>query len=115
VEVTDLWLVQLRKGVVELLILRLLVQRGELHGYAVVKELQSLGRLIAGENTVYPVLKRLEADALLTSRWVESTGGPPRKYYKVSDAGTAFLAEAATEWDVIVDSMRALEGAERNG
>jgi PadR family transcriptional regulator PadR len=115
VEVTDLWLVQLRKGVVELLILRLLALKGELHGYAIVKELQALGRLIAGESTVYPVLKRLEADGLLGSRWVESSSGPPRKYYTLSGTGSAFLAEAATEWDAIVGSMCALEGADRNG
>lgn len=114
-ELTDLWIVQLRKGVVELLILRLLALHGELHGYAVVKELQSLGRLIAGESTVYPVMKRLEADGLLTSHWVESSGGPPRKYYSVSATGSRFLTEAAAEWGVIVDSMRTLEGADRNG
>jgi PadR family transcriptional regulator PadR len=113
-EATDLWLVQLRKGVVELLILRLLALKGELHGYAIVRELRSLGRLIAGESTVYPVVRRLEADGMLGSRWVESSGGPPRKYYKVSEAGAAFLAEAGAEWDVVVESMCMLKGDEKD-
>jgi len=112
VDVTDQWLVQLRKGVVELLILRLLVLRDELHGYAIVKELESRGRFVAGESTVYPVLKRLEADGLLTTRWVESSAGPPRKYYRVSGTGAAFLAEAGDEWDALVAAMSALKGAE---
>ena len=104
------WLAQLRKGVVELLILRLLARKGELHGYAVVKELHSLGRLIAGESTVYPVLKRLQIDGLVTSRWVQASAGPPRKYYQISKAGVEFLADASAEWDALVNSMNSLEG-----
>ncbi len=104
-DATAQWLVQLRKGVVELLVLRLLASRGELHGYAIVKELLSLGRLVAGESTVYPVLKRLESDGLLTARWVEAEGGPPRKYYAVTAAGHEFLDEARREWDALVESM----------
>lgn len=107
-EVTAQWLAQLRKGIVELLVLRLLSLKGELHGYAIVKELHSLGRLIAGESTVYPVLKRLESEGLLTSRWVEAGTGPPRKYYAISEGGSAFLVEAGIEWDAVVASMDAL-------
>jgi PadR family transcriptional regulator PadR len=105
VDITSQWLVQLRKGVVELLVLRLLASRGELHGYAIVKELLSLGRLVAGESTVYPVLKRLESDALLSARWVEAEGGPPRKYYALTETGQTFLDEAGREWDALVESM----------
>jgi PadR family transcriptional regulator PadR len=109
VDYTDQWLVQLRKGVVELLVLRLLTQRGELHGYAIVKELLALGPLVAGESTVYPVLRRLEADGLLTSRWVESTSGPPRKYYKLSNAGSVVLDDAQRQWDTVVDTVIRLQ------
>jgi len=111
---TDQWLVQLRKGVVELLVLRLLALKGELHGYAIVRELLSLGRLVAGESTVYPVLRRLQADGLLESRWVEADGGPPRKYYSVTDAGSAFLLDAGLEWDAIVESMQRLQGEDHH-
>jgi PadR family transcriptional regulator, regulatory protein PadR len=74
-----------------------------------VKELQSIGELVAGESTVYPVLKRLEADSLLVSRWVEGGSSPPRKYYHVSDSGEAFLHEANREWGALVESMRSIE------
>lgn len=109
-ENTDQWLVQLRKGVVELLVLRLLALKGELHGYAIVKELLSLGQLVAGESTVYPVLRRLDSDKLLSSRWVEAEAGPPRKYYTVTETGHEFLHEANREWDALVESMSRLEG-----
>jgi PadR family transcriptional regulator PadR len=110
----DQWVVQLRKGVVELLVLRLLTLRGELHGYAIVKELLSLGQLVAGESTVYPVLKRLEADGLLASRWVGADAGPPRKYYTVTDAGFVFLEDARREWDALVESLERLQGENRH-
>ena len=103
------WIIQLRKGVIELLVLRLLARTGELHGYAIVKELQSIGQLVAGESTVYPVLKRLEADGLLTSRWVEGGSSPPRKYYRVSTSGEAFMRDASREWDTLVESLRSIE------
>ncbi len=110
---TDQWLVQLRKGTVELLVLQLLTLRGELHGYAIVKELLSPGRLVAGESTVYPVLKRLEADGMLDSRWVETNSGPPRKYYAITGKGATFLTEATREWDALVQSMHRLQGGEQ--
>ena len=106
---TEQWLAQLRKGVVELAILRLLRARRELHGYALVKELLSLGPIIAGESTVYPSVKRLEADGLLTSRWGEATSGPPRKYYALSTDGAKFLETAEEEWAAIVESMSRTE------
>ena len=112
---TDHWLVQLRKGVVELLALRLLARHLELHGYAIVKELLALGPVVAGESTVYPVLKRLEAEGLLDSRWVESSDGPPRKYYRLSSTGTAFLTDAQREWDAVAETINRLRGEESSG
>lgn len=93
-----------------MLVLRLLAARGPLHGYAIVKELMTMGPLVAGESTVYPVLRRLEADGLLSSEWVDPAEGPPRKYYELSTAGTSFLAAAEHEWDALLDSMKRLEG-----
>ena len=106
---TSRWLSQLRKGVLELLVLRLVALKGELHGYAIVKELFALGPLVAGESTVYPLVRRLESDGLLSSRWVESETGPPRKYYQLSDAGSTFLAEAQREWDSVADTISLLK------
>ena len=112
---TDRWLVQLRKGVVELLVLRLVSLHAELHGYRIVKELLAVGPVIAGESTVYPVLKRLEAEGLVESRWVEAAGGPPRKYYRLSPAGHRALAEAQLEWDSLVLSVDRLTEEDSDG
>ena len=59
------WLAQTRKGIVELFVLELLSSRGRMHGYGIVQALDELGDLVAGLSTVYPVLKRLEADGLV--------------------------------------------------
>jgi len=93
------WLAQLRKGVVELLVLALLRSEGPLHGYAIVQELESRGDLVAGVSTVYPVLKRLEADALVTASWGSGDEAGRRKYYSITDAGGRFLDEGSRQFD----------------
>lgn len=109
------WVAQLRKGVVDLMVLRLIARVGDLHGYAIVRELRTRSGLEAGESTVYPVLRRLEADGLLDSRWVAADGGPPRKYYGLTGAGTGFLARAGAEWDALVASVETLKGEGGHG
>ncbi len=103
------WVTQLRKGIVELLLLRVLAARGSLHGYALVRELQELGELIAGESTVYPILKRLESEGLLASRW-SAEAGAPRKYYELTADGRLFLERADAHWRSLVAVMASLEG-----
>ena len=103
------WVTQLRKGVVELLVLRLLAARGPLHGYAIARDLQEIGETVAGESTVYPVLKRLEAEGLVEGSWSAEGETPPRKYYVVTAAGQVFVAKAATQWRALNEAMRVLE------
>jgi PadR family transcriptional regulator PadR len=108
------WLTQLRKGVVELLVLGLLEARGALHGYGIVQELQQIGDLVAGVSTVYPVLKRLEADGLVAAAWgAEEDGAARRKYYEVTGAGSAFLEAGREQWQTLDRAMRGLEGEAR--
>jgi PadR family transcriptional regulator PadR len=108
------WLTQLRKGVVELLVLGLLEARGALHGYGIVQELQQIGDLVAGVSTVYPVLKRLETDGLVAAAWgAEDDGAARRKYYEITEAGGAFLAAGRDQWRVLDRAMRGLEGEAR--
>jgi PadR family transcriptional regulator, regulatory protein PadR len=111
----DRWVIQLRKGVVELMVLHLLAKTGEMHGYGIVKELESRGRLVAGESTVYPVLRRLKSDGLLSERWAEAAAGPPRKYYRLSEAGVSFIRDATEEWDALVESMCHLREEDHDG
>lgn len=103
------WSTQLRKGVVELMILSL-VRDEPLYGYAIVRELKERGGLVAGEGTVYPVLRRLEADALVSAAWSDEGPAGPRKYYRITEEGRAFLGRAWTEWDTVADALRELRG-----
>jgi PadR family transcriptional regulator, regulatory protein PadR len=103
------WVSQLRKGFVELLVL-LVLESGERYGYSIVQELRKLGDVVSGEATVYPVLKRLEANGSLTSRWVTESGGPPRKYYAITGSGREFLTRGLAEWDKTADAVATLKG-----
>jgi PadR family transcriptional regulator PadR len=104
------WLAQARKGIVELFVLELLAKRGRLHGYGIVQALDELGDLVAGVSTVYPVLKRLEADALVAAAWETEAPGNPRKYYEITPDGAVFLARAQAEWRRIGQAMDDLRG-----
>jgi PadR family transcriptional regulator PadR len=112
VEAYGPWLAQLRKGVVELLVLALLRARGPLHGYGIVQELEDLGDLIAGVSTVYPVLKRLEADSLVEASWGEGGEAGRRKYYAITPAGEAFLDEGSRQFDSLHASLGRIGGTD---
>jgi PadR family transcriptional regulator, regulatory protein PadR len=107
------WSAQLRKGAVELLILHLLEARGPLHGYGVAVELRKVGPIVAGENTIYPLLRRLEGDGLVRGAWSTEAPGNPRKYYEITDEGRRFLGLAAAEWDALVKAMTNVRGKKR--
>ncbi len=104
------WLAQARKGIVELFVLELLRSRGRMHGYGIVQALDELGDLVAGVSTVYPVLKRLESDGLVTASWETGAPGNPRKYYELTSDGAAFLGRAQAEWRRIGQAMDDLKG-----
>ena len=62
-------------------------------------------RLIVVEGTLYPLLTRLKNDDLLSYEWIESTQGPPRKYYKLTEKGEVFLGELETSWQELNDTV----------
>jgi PadR family transcriptional regulator PadR len=95
---------QMRKGVLEYCILLLL--KGEpVYAVNVIKGLRE-ANLIVVEGTVYPLLTRLKNDGLLSYRWEESTQGPPRKYYEITEKGRNFLVELEESWDDLVSAVR---------
>jgi len=97
---------QMRKGVLELCILAIL-SRGEKYPSDII-EVMKESHLLIVEGTLYPLLTRLKNDGLLTYRWVESTSGPPRKYFTLTDDGRKFLAEmsaAYRELNISVDKI----------
>jgi DNA-binding PadR family transcriptional regulator len=95
---------ELRRGTLVLAALALL-RRPE-YGYALLAALTDAGFEVDG-NTLYPLLRRLEGQGLLTSAWnTEETR--PRKFYETTPAGAALLAELVAEWDVLDGAVRSL-------
>ena len=94
---------QMRKGILEFCILSLIDQR-EMYVSDLIDELKK-GKLDVVEGTLYPLLTRLKNGEFLSYRWEESTGGPPRKYYQITEKGKLFLTELGTTWNELTDSV----------
>ncbi len=88
---------QLLKGVLSLLLLRLLAER-ESYGYEVVQRLRALGLCDIAEGSVYPALSRLEREGRVQARLVASSSGPARKYYRPTPAGNQALQQGTASW-----------------
>jgi len=94
---------QMRKGVLEFVILQLL-NRKEMYPSDIIGELKE-SKLIVVEGTLYPLLTRLKNAGLLDYRWEESKSGPPRKYYKLTELGQQFLSELSQTWNELVHAV----------
>src|SRR4051794_16916725 len=90
---------RLDRGDFGLLLLGLLAERS-MYGYELLAELRARTDAVIDlpEGTVYPALRRLERDGLITGRWQEAAGGPRRRYYDLTAAGTRSLADGAAAW-----------------
>lgn len=94
---------QMRKGILEFCILSLINQK-EMYVSDLIDELKK-GALDVVEGTLYPLLTRLKNADFLTYRWEESTGGPPRKYYQITEKGKVFLTELQNTWNELTQSV----------
>ena len=94
---------QMRKGILEFCILSLINEK-EMYVSDLIDELKN-GKLNVVEGTLYPLLTRLKNGEFLSYRWEESTGGPPRKYYQLTEKGKIFLAELLNTWNELTDSV----------
>ncbi len=88
---------QMRKGVLEYCILSILNGKDK-YASEILGTLKDAKMLVV-EGTIYPLLTRLKNAGLLSYRWEESTSGPPRKYYALTETGKLFLKELDTTWD----------------
>ena len=57
------------------------------------------------EGTLYPLLTRLKNGGFLSYQWIESTQGPPRKYYQLTEEGEAFLKELEAAWQELNNTI----------
>ncbi len=94
---------QMRKGVLEYCILSILSQKDS-YASDIIKRLKE-AKLIVVEGTLYPLLTRQKNAGLLSYRWEESTQGPPRKYYKLTQEGEKFLNELDKSWTELVEAV----------
>ena len=89
--------VQLKKGVLEMCVLALL-SKGDNYAYEIASQMADAVGM--GEGTIYPLMRRMQNDDLVTTYLQESASGPPRKYYKLTKAGAAALKAQRADWDV---------------
>jgi PadR family transcriptional regulator PadR len=94
---------QLRKGILEFCVLALL-QKEEAYPSDLLTSLKE-AELIVVEGTLYPLLNRLKNAGLLTYRWEESTSGPPRKYYSLTEQGKTFYKELSVSWEELKNAV----------
>ena len=98
---------QMKKGVLDMLVLRLLRSEAK-YGYQIIQEMKEKSEetFLLKDGTLYPVLYRLEDDNLVVSKWSESEGKQvPRKYYEITEAGKKTLDEIETVWKRISDGI----------
>jgi PadR family transcriptional regulator, regulatory protein PadR len=95
--------VQMRKGILEFCILHI-ISRGEIYASDMLDELTS-ARIMVVEGTLYPLLTRLKNAGLLDYKWVESTSGPPRKYYMLTELGKNSLESLDETWQELSESV----------
>ena len=98
---------QMRKGVLEYCILCIL-SRKEAYASVILEELKAANMIVV-EGTLYPLLIRQKNQGLLSYRWEESTQGPPRKYYVITEKGREQLAEMDAAWEEMVQSIQTLK------
>lgn len=94
---------QMRKGMLEYCILLLLHQE-QSYASDIIQNLKE-ARLIVVEGTLYPLLTRLKNEDLLSYEWAESTQGPPRKYYSLTEKGEAALVELESSWGELSNTV----------
>ena len=101
---------QFKKGVLELLVL-LIVENEDKYGYEMVEEVSKVVDI--NEGTIYPILKRLTNENYFETYLKESTEGPPRKYYHITNLGLERYDALLSEWTDFSDSVNAyLKGVE---
>ncbi len=94
---------QMRKGVLEYCILSIL--KDDDAYVAEILETLKDAKMLVVEGTIYPLLTRLKNAGLLSYRWEESTSGPPRKYYGLTETGKLFLKELNSTWDELQNAV----------
>ncbi len=97
---------QMKKGVLEFCILSILSKQ-DYYTSDIIKALKE-AKMIVVEGTLYPLLTRQKNAGLLSYRWEESTQGPPRKYYTLTEKGKEHLNELKLSWEELVEAVNSI-------
>ena len=100
----DALLAQMRRGTLQYCVLSLLADE-ERYGFDLIRGLAEMDGMVTSEGTIYPLLSRLRRDGLVESNWQESPSGPPRRYYRLTNAGRAALDAFRLEWRRFRDAV----------
>ena len=99
--------IQLKKGALDLCVLALL-SRGDSYAYEIASRLaEAIGM---GEGTIYPLMRRMQADGLVETYMVESSAGPSRKYYRLTGAGQTSFAAQKDAWRSFAGAVQSILG-----
>ncbi|MFJ7951765.1 PadR family transcriptional regulator [Lysinibacillus sp. NPDC096418] len=97
--------VQFKKGVLELCVL-VQLDKKDRYGYELVQRISD--QIEISEGSVYPLLRRLTKEEYFTTYLQESREGPPRKYYRLTDKGRAYLHHLMEEWKAFSEGVNQL-------
>lgn len=106
--------IQFKKGILEYCVLSILAQKN-CYGYELVQLISE--HMEISEGTIYPLLRRLKADSLVTTYLEESSDGPPRKYYQLTEKGIEVKEENERQWIQFSESVNIIcrPGASKGG
>jgi len=92
-----------------------ILEEGESYGYAILKRIDELsgGEMEWTDGMLYPLLHRLDRLGHVEARWDSPEGGRRRRYYRITPAGKAALAEHRRQWDVVTGALRSAWGGQR--
>ncbi|MBC2576119.1 PadR family transcriptional regulator [Peptostreptococcus canis] len=93
---------QFRKGALELCVLAM-INHKDMYGYEIVQNISK--SIEVNEGTIYPILRRLTKDSYFETYMVDSSGGPARKYYKMTNLGQNYFAQQEKEWYDFVEDV----------
>ena len=97
--------IQLKKGVLTLCVLALL-NRHDSYAYEIASTLSDA--IDMGEGTIYPLMRRMQSDGQVETYLVESSAGPSRKYYRLTDAGRRALDAQTSEWRAFAQAVESI-------
>jgi PadR family transcriptional regulator PadR len=101
---------QMRKGVLEFCVLSV-IRKGEAYPSDIIEQMKAANFQLL-EGTLYPLLTRLKNSGMVNYRWVESSSGPPRKYFSLTDKGLLFYQELENTWTEMVSAVNGVINSE---